>query len=88
MNFIFYSDPAHGWLKVKKSLLIDLGISKKISSCSYMKNEYAYLEEDCDLTLLLNTLDSSNISYKIIEHSPANNESIIRGYQFFEGTIA
>ena len=44
----FYSDAGHGWLKVKKSELRELGIADKISRCSYMRDEWAYLEEDCD----------------------------------------
>lgn len=44
----FYQDNGHGWLKVKKDELVSLGISHKISSYSYQKGEWAYLEEDCD----------------------------------------
>jgi len=45
-EFIFYSDPAHGWLRVK---LEDARRVPAISSYSYMDSTYAYLEEDCDL---------------------------------------
>lgn len=47
-KFTFFSDPGHGWLKVPRSLLVDLGISDKISSYSYQKNTWVYLEEDGD----------------------------------------
>ena len=47
-KFDVYFDTGHGWLKVKKSLLDVLGITDRISQFSYMRNEYAYLEEDYD----------------------------------------
>ena len=49
----FYADPGHGWAKVKKSELEKLGIAQLISACSYERGEYAYLEEDCDLSRFL-----------------------------------
>ena len=47
-KFDFLMDPGHGWVKVPKALLKDLGIQSKISSYSYQRGEFAYLEEDCD----------------------------------------
>ena len=47
-KFDFYSDSSHGWAKVPKSLLKELGIEKSVSSYSYMRDDYAYLEEDCE----------------------------------------
>jgi len=38
-TYHFYSDPRHGWLKVKRSEIIDLGISELISRYSYQRNE-------------------------------------------------
>ena len=54
----FFHDPAHGWLEVPLSELLDLEIADKISTYSY-KSELrgmAYLEEDCDLTVFLNAI--------------------------------
>lgn len=50
-KYVMHVDPGHAWLAVKKSELIRLGIADKISSCSYQKNDIAYLEEDCDASL-------------------------------------
>lgn len=47
------NDPGHGWLKVEKSFLKQLGIENKISSYSYQKGFFAYLEEDCDMEIFL-----------------------------------
>jgi hypothetical protein len=52
--FIHWEDPGHGWVEVKKTLLKELGIADKITGYSYMKGEYAYLEEDCDAMTFYN----------------------------------
>lgn len=49
--FDFISDPGHGWVKVPFKVITDLCISEGISSYSYMRGGFAYLEEDCDATL-------------------------------------
>lgn len=49
-NLVIFADEGHAWLKVKKSVLFDLGIAEKITSYSYQYGEYAYLEEDADLS--------------------------------------
>ncbi len=48
---IFFSDPGHGWLRVPRSELIELGVMDKISACSYQTDDgqFVFLEEDCDL---------------------------------------
>ena len=53
-KFKFYNDPGHGWLRVPKKLLAELGIADKITGYSYMSRTYAYLEEDCDATTFHN----------------------------------
>ena len=49
-KYNFYADPGHGWLKVKRSELVKLGIADKISCYSYQRNDDVYLEEDCDFS--------------------------------------
>jgi len=46
--YTFYQDPGHGWIKVLKSELADLGIAHQISRYSYERGLWAYLEEDSD----------------------------------------
>ena len=46
-----FQDGGHGWFAVKRSLLKELDLMTKISSCSYQKGETVYLEEDCDAAL-------------------------------------
>jgi len=47
-EFIFHEDPGHAWLEVPLDALDMLGISKGITSFSYMSCGKAYLEEDVD----------------------------------------
>lgn len=70
----FYTDGGHGWLKVTKARLEALNIADKITGCSFMRGEYAYLEEDCDLSTYVRALlkqenikDDVNVSeeYKV-----------------------
>lgn len=49
--FKFYSDSGHGWLAVKKNVLLDLGLVDSVSPSSYMKGQTVYLEEDRDMQL-------------------------------------
>ena len=74
-----YNDPSHGWAKVSIDTLKRLGLINQISSYSYINNNHAYLEEDCDLSLLLNTLDQLNIRYKL-KNNYANKSSKIPSY--------
>lgn len=52
-TLIRYADGGHSWLKVKRSELERLGIEHLISTCSYQRKDYVYLEEDCDAGLYL-----------------------------------
>ena len=79
----FYSDPGHGWAAVKRKLLIDLDIADKISPYSYQKGQTVYLEEDCDLSVLIDTLKSkgNTIDFK---NKHTNNRSPIRTYESYK----
>ena len=73
----FYADPGHGWLEVERSDLDALGISDKISRYSYSKGEKAYLEEDCDAGLFLDSAKNQgwtiNIKETYQENTPIRN---------------
>jgi protein-disulfide isomerase len=74
-----YSDPSHGWAKVKFKLLLKLGIVADISTFSYVRKEYVYLEEDCDLSLLVDALKKKGITIAFKSHY-SNKSSRIRNY--------
>lgn len=78
-----YNDPGHGWLKVSKKLLKELGIENDISSFSYMRVEYAYLEEDSDCSIFCEAMEKAGKAFEIID-SHADNQSKIRQYDSYK----
>jgi hypothetical protein len=56
--FIYHTDPGHGWLEVYLSELEELGIRNRISSYSYRNRAIAMLEEDCDMSLFIETYEN------------------------------
>lgn len=65
--YIFFNDPGHGWLQVRKAELVELGIADKISSYSYMNATFAYLEEDCDAGVFLRAKYGEDVSFATLE---------------------
>lgn len=58
MKYAFYSDPAHGWLKVTIEELKQLNILAIITPCSYISDDrnYVFLEADWDAQTFLNAI--------------------------------
>jgi len=77
-----FSDPGHGWVRFPKARLQRLGIADKISTYSYERNGQAFLEEDCDLTVLINALRARGYADADIKfrESHTNKSSKIRSY--------
>ena len=82
LKFKYYTDAGHGWFAVKHKLLEALGIKDKISHYSYTNGQTAYLEEDCDATLLFNALKAKGLSFSYVEKH--TTRSPIRGYQSYK----
>ena len=83
-SFDYFIDPGHGWVKVSKRLLLDLDIVGGITSYSYERGDYAYLEEDCDMGTLYTALRARGIEPKL-RHRYADRSSRIRGYVSYQG---
>jgi hypothetical protein len=77
---VVYSDPGHAWGKVKRQVLNNLGIADKITRYSYQFKDNVYLEEDCDLALLYDTLSKQDVRVKFVEKR-TNRDSKIRSYE-------
>jgi hypothetical protein len=77
----FYTDPGHGWAKVNKKVLRDLGIAEQISAYSYQRGDFAYLEEDCDLSRLMAAAQAAGITVKLREYCSRERSSKIRSYR-------
>jgi hypothetical protein len=82
-----YEDPSHGWIAAKRSLLEQLGILHKISSYSYQSptGQTVYCEEDCDGSLLVQTLKARGfqVNYDVYH---TNRQSRIRSNPRFSAT--
>jgi hypothetical protein len=74
-----FADPGHAWARIPKAKLVQLGIADKISTYSYQNGANAFLEEDCDLSVLVVALRDRGYEIKFNE-SHANKQSKIRGY--------
>jgi hypothetical protein len=59
-----------------------LGISKYITAFSYVRGDYAYLEEDQDASTFVDELERRGIEPKFKFHH-TDNRSKIRGYASF-----
>jgi len=77
-----YADPSHAWVKVTIAELDKLGISKYISEFSYVRGDYAYLEEDQDASTFIDELERRGIEPKFKFHH-TDKQSKIRGYASF-----
>ncbi|MDG6918474.1 MAG: hypothetical protein JRN62_03455 [Nitrososphaerota archaeon] len=75
-----FSDSGHGWVRVRKDVLAELDIAKVISGYSYMRKQFAYLEEDSDATKLIDALAKRGIGVKFRERI-SDNHSAIRAYE-------
>jgi len=80
-NYIFHTDPGHGWLAVKRDELRRLKILNQISSCSYQKGLTVYLEEDCDASLFIKAKKDAGEEFDYRESHQENTP--IRSYQRF-----
>lgn len=83
VKYTFFSDSAHGWLKVSYADLVMYGLTDKISSHSYRKNDWCYLEEDRDMSLFIDALKSNNADYVIYDRY-TDGRSAIRNYQSYQ----
>jgi hypothetical protein len=89
-KFAMHSDPGHGWLEVPYRALVTLGITNQITSYSYRKGEWAYLEEDLDALTFIQAylkhhgIEIDNYTYfNDMVVSVYSNHSFIRSLQPF-----
>ena len=79
---VAYTDPQHGWAKVKRSELKALNIEEKISVYSYQRGDFVYLEEDGDLGTYIAAQREAGVEVQFnSKHS--NKSSKIRSYDCF-----
>ena len=79
-----FVDPGHGWYKVSRKLLRKMNLLDKISSFSYQKGDWVYLEEDCDATIFFDRYKELFGEIQIrVTTNIADNMSSIRYYENF-----
>lgn len=73
----YHTDAGHGWLECSRDMLDSVGIADDVSRYSYQRGDNVYLEEDCDMPLLLNALRKRDIGVTVEElykeDSPVRN---------------
>ena len=74
----FHNDGGHGWLECNRELISSAGIEQAISSYSYQRGNDVYLEEDCDMPLLLDALRKRSIG--VVVNDIYQDESPVREY--------
>lgn len=80
----YVTDPGHGWIAVPMEILIELGIDTKMSSCSYQRKGIAYLEEDCDAGLFIDTIKNRYDGVELkFNQRHQDSQSVIRTFDRF-----
>jgi hypothetical protein len=83
VKLLHYVDPGHSWLRVPLKMLKKLGIANKISSFSYQRTEYAYLEEDSDMTVFMKAMEDKGQKVVFVVRR-TDRESRIRNYGSYD----
>jgi len=77
-----FADPGHAWARFPLARLAKLGIANQISKYSYIRGDYAYLEEDRDMGVLVEALEQRGYQFSV-NVQVTNRQSKIRGYQSY-----
>ena len=72
-HLIIYLDPGHGWLRVPLADIVYLGLETAFSSCSFLDDRYAYLEEDVDAPRYLSAVRMRGIQGVTIHEVSVSN---------------
>jgi len=81
-RFLYYQDPGHGWVAVKRTLLQQLGIEDRITPYSYQRGGTVYLEEDRDFSTFHHAANAAGIEPNYLpKHT--DKRSPIRSYERF-----
>jgi len=83
LSLTFHRDPAHGWLEVDRNHIADLAICHWVSRASYVGDDKAYLEQDCDMPLFLEAAERFGWTVTFNE-SHSNTLSNIRNLPRYE----
>lgn len=85
VEFTLFTDAGHGWARVPHQVVKELGLADQISEYSYQDSDYVYLEEDCDLHLLLDEYKNRGQTVRLVEHY--DDYSPIRALPSYETVV-
>lgn len=77
LHLIWFSDPGHAWLRVKKADVVTLGVHGLISQYSYHSGAFAFLEEDQDAGVFLDAAQEAGYIVNIQEDA-SDKDSRVR----------
>lgn len=86
-EYVFFSDPGHGWLEVPYEFIRYMNIGGTISKYSYFHEGKVYLEEDCDAGRYMEAFQriTGTSFVKSANYRSVNQENTpIRGYARFK----
>jgi hypothetical protein len=86
-QFIFYSDPGHGWLQVPRQLLHDLGIADKVSAYSYQRMADVFLEEDCDYSIFARAMEEAGMAFEVTQVNEPHRDSFVRSLPSYRAEV-
>ena len=88
MKINLYFDPGHGWAAVPLILLDRLQLLDRITTYSYMRGRFAYLEEDCDLDTFMTAARAAGLAVEFRQWVGGYRRSRIRGYCHYSPVLA
>ena len=89
-RFNHYNDPGHSWVRVPLLFIGYLMLQNRISSYSYIKGKWIYLETDCDYSIFLDAFRShwGRKRDPILNDKYTDNISRIRYYTPYEASLS
>ena len=82
-TFDYFADPGHGWVRVPRTVIHELGIQDDISICSMERGDYVFLECDADALLFVTAWEAKHGSPPKLEEHHSNRQSRIRNYNAY-----
>lgn len=80
-KLMMFEDPGHGWCRVRRAEKLFQKVAKDITSFSYQRGDYVYLEEDCDLGLYYKACVEAGYEIEWVYNVARERMSKIRNYQ-------
>lgn len=82
-KLMMFEDPGHGWCRVRRAEKLFQKVAKEITSYSYQRGDYVYLEEDYDLGLYYKACVEAGYEIEWVYNVARERMSKIRSYQHY-----